>query len=91
MGAFKSGIALENALRNHRKSNKPPVLEQNQKDATFSQDQSVDAEDTVNGKGIFQNPVQDEEEPGHVPIADIMKHDQLAMHQQQSGQRPPSK
>lgn len=29
MGAFKSGIALENALRNHRKSNKPPVLEQN--------------------------------------------------------------
>jgi hypothetical protein len=25
--------------------------------------------------------VQDEEEPGHVPITDIMKHDQLAMHQ----------
>ena len=50
-----------------------------------------EGEEPVNGRGIFQNPVQDEEEPGHVPIADIMKHNQLEMSQQQSGQRPPSK
>ena len=27
----------------------------------------------MNGIGIFQDPVQDEEEPGHVPIADITR------------------
>ena len=36
-------------------------------------------DEPVNGRGIFQNPVQDEEEPGHVPIADIMKHNKLEM------------
>ena len=29
--------------------------------------------DSAHARGIFQEPVKDDEEPGHVPIADIIK------------------
>ena len=47
---------------------------------------------TRNGIGVYQQPVEDEIEPGHVPMSEILKANHEENMQQQSGfQRPSSR